>query len=71
MKHTVTLLTALLFIAVARAADLPPQIEDLYLTDAPTDAITLEDGRSAIYVRPALMPRVLLRCCRASASNRC
>jgi dipeptidyl aminopeptidase/acylaminoacyl peptidase len=29
----------------------PPQIEDLYCTDAPTTVITLADGRTAIYVR--------------------
>lgn len=34
-----------------RAADPPPQIEDLYKTDVALDAITLADGRSAVYVR--------------------
>ncbi|MDB6074017.1 MAG: family peptidase, partial [Verrucomicrobiaceae bacterium] len=29
----------------------PPQIEDLYKTDASLDAITLRDGRTAIYCR--------------------
>ncbi|MEO6750330.1 MAG: prolyl oligopeptidase family serine peptidase, partial [Chthoniobacteraceae bacterium] len=35
------------------ATELPPlpQIEDLYRTDAPTDVITLADGRTAIYCR--------------------
>lgn len=37
--------------ATIHAADLPPQIEDLYKTDVALDAITLADGRSAIYVR--------------------
>ena len=52
MKATILTLTALLCAAVARAADpLPSQIEDLYKTDLALDAITLADGRSAIYVR--------------------
>lgn len=37
--------------AAIHATDPPPQIEDLYKTDVALDAITLADGRSAIYVR--------------------
>lgn len=39
------------FIALGCIAAELPQIEDLYRTDAPTDVITLEDGRTAIYCR--------------------
>ena len=34
-----------------------PQIEDLYKTDAAVDAITLKDGKSAIYVRLRVDPQ--------------
>jgi dipeptidyl aminopeptidase/acylaminoacyl peptidase len=30
---------------------IPPQIEDLYLTDVAVDAITLDDGENAVYIR--------------------
>lgn len=45
------LLLAALSFAAAAAEPEPPQIEDLYRTDVAADAITLADGRGAIYCR--------------------
>lgn len=36
---------------------LPPQIEDLYRTDAAVSPLTLDDGRSAVYVRQRVDPK--------------
>ena len=36
---------------------LPPQIEDLYKTDAAVSPLTLEDGRSAVYIRRRVDPK--------------
>jgi len=51
MKANLLRLIVPLCAAVIRAADPPPQIEDLYRTDVALDAITLADGHSAVYVR--------------------
>jgi dipeptidyl aminopeptidase/acylaminoacyl peptidase len=51
MKSTSLVFASLLFAVVSRAADSAPEIADLYKADLALDAITLADGRSAIYVR--------------------
>jgi len=52
-------LSSLLILAAYDASAEPPlpQIEDLYRTDAPVDALTLADGRSAIYCRLRVDPQ--------------
>jgi len=47
-RHLLPLLAAL---PLAASEPPPLSIDDLYRTDAPTEVITLADGRSAIYVR--------------------
>ncbi|MCZ2344483.1 MAG: hypothetical protein LC104_22215 [Bacteroidales bacterium] len=42
---------ALLTIPASAAELLPPQVEDIYKTDAPTEVLTFPDGKSAAYIR--------------------
>ena len=50
------LLLAALSLPVLAADPPPPQLGDLYLTDAVTDAVTLGDGKTAFYIRQRVDP---------------